>query len=37
MSLTQEERAIIVGLELEKADKFLLQATAVASLALGEE
>ncbi len=34
MSLTQEERAIIVGLELEKADKFLLQATAVASLAL---
>ena len=32
MSLSQEERAIVVGLELEKADKFLAQAEAVAAL-----
>lgn len=32
MSLSQEERAIVVGLELEKADKFLSQANAVAKM-----
>ena len=32
MSLSQEERVIVVGLELEKADKFLAQAEAVAAL-----
>lgn len=34
MSLSQEERAIVVGLELEKADKFLAQAEAVAALGI---
>jgi len=34
MSLSQEERAIVVGLELEKADKFLAQANAVAALGI---
>jgi uncharacterized protein (UPF0332 family) len=34
MSLSQEERAIVVGLELEKADKFLAQAEAVAELGI---
>ena len=34
MSLSQEERAIVVGLELEKADKFLAQAKAVAALGI---
>lgn len=34
MSLSQEERAIVVGLELEKADKFLSQADAVATLGI---
>ena len=34
MSLSQEERTIVVGLELEKADKFLSQADAVAALGI---
>ncbi len=34
MSLSQEERDIVVGLELEKADKFLSQADAVAALGI---
>lgn len=34
MSLSQEERTIVVGLELEKADKFLAQANAVAALGI---
>ena len=34
MSLSQEERAIVVGLELEKADKFLSQADAVAQMGI---
>lgn len=34
MSLSQEERTIIVGLELEKADRFLSQAEAVANLGI---
>lgn len=34
MSLSQEERAIVVGLELEKADKFISQAEAVAELGI---
>lgn len=34
MSLSQEERAIVVGLELEKADKFLSQADAVAKMGI---
>lgn len=34
MSLSQEERAIFVVLELEKADKFLAQAEAVATLGI---
>jgi uncharacterized protein (UPF0332 family) len=34
MSLSQEERAIVVGLELEKADKFLFQADAVAQMGI---
>ena len=34
MSLSQEERTIVVGLELEKADKFLAQAEAVAALGI---
>ena len=34
MSLSQEERAIVVGLELEKADKFLSQADTVAEMGI---
>jgi len=34
MSLSQEERDIVVGLELEKAEKFLSQADAVAALGI---
>lgn len=34
MSLSQEERAIVVGLELEKADKFLSQTNAVAKMGI---
>ena len=34
MSLSQEERSIVVGLELEKADKFLAQADAVSALGI---
>lgn len=30
MSLTPEERTIVVGLELEKADKFMTQADTLA-------
>ena len=34
MSLSQEERDIVVSLELEKAGKFLSQADAVAALGI---
>ena len=34
MSLSQEERTIVVGLELDKADKFLSQACSVADLGI---
>ena len=34
MSLSKEEREIVVGLELEKADKFIVEAEAVASMNL---
>lgn len=34
MSLSPEERKIVVGLELEKADKFLSQANSVATLGI---
>ena len=34
MSLTQEERNIIVGLELEKSDRFISEADAIATMGL---
>ena len=34
MSLSKEERAVVVGLEIEKADKFLSEADAIASMGL---